>query len=150
MAVIFYQRQMLPVSTLTPSHTRTQTSKIQKHSFGCQSEMSFFPPLSSEVCRCQVCEIKMRENRSQVLYEWRLWPFCLTWGCRGHVRLSCGWPLVDRSSGASSRRQRRIYYRLTWSYPRCCCSPKAPWISSFCRQSVGSENAVSTAEKESL
>lgn len=60
-----------------------------------------------------------------------------TWGCRGHVRLSCGWPPVDRSSGASSRRQRRIYYKLTWSYLRCCCSPMDPSISSFCKRVQG-------------
>lgn len=59
---------------------------------------------------------------------------CLTWGCRGHVRLSCGWPPVDRSSGAFSRRQRRIYHKTTWSYLHCCCSLMAPSISSFCRQ----------------
>lgn len=59
----------------------------------------------------------------------------LTWGCRGHVRLSCGWPPADRSSGASSRRQRRIYHRLTWRCRHCCCcSPMAPSISSFCGQ----------------
>lgn len=59
----------------------------------------------------------------------------LTWGCRGHVRLSCGWPPADRSSGASSRRRRRIYHRLTWRWcRRCCCSPMVPSISSFCRQ----------------
>lgn len=68
----------------------------------------------------------------------RLWSH--TWGCRGHVRLSCGWPLVDRSSGASSRRQRRIYYRLTWNYPHYCCSPKAPSISSFCKWRI--QNAI--------
>lgn len=66
-----------------------------------------------------------------------LFPWCvsLTWGCRGHVRLSCGWPPADRSSGASSRRQRRIYHRLTWRCRHCCCcSPMAPSISSFCGQ----------------
>lgn len=80
--------------------------------------------------------------------------FCLTWGCRGHVRLSCGWPLVDRSSGASSRRQRRIYYRLTWSYLHCCCSPMAPSISSFCSQGQSErrrgENTASATEKSRI
>lgn len=76
-----------------------------------------------------------------------------TWGCRGHVRLSCGWPLVDRSSGASSRRQRRIYHKLTWSCRHCCCSPMAPSISSFCwpvrseKREDGSENMAMRIEK---
>lgn len=81
---------------------------------------------------------------------------CLTWGCRGHVRLSCGWPPVDRSFGASSRRQRRIYHKLTWSYLHCCCSPMAPSISSFCiqvqskRRRGGSENTVQPVQQKKV
>lgn len=111
----------------------------------------WFFTFSSEVYRGQVqllCQTLTDLQSFHFCVSLLLLSLCLTWGCRGHVRLSCGWPPVDRSSGASSRRRRRIYHKSTWRYLRCCCSPKGPSISSFCGYGQRkTRKKVSAAEK---